>query len=49
VPIILWGFDAPSDVLRRRMRCTVCGRRGAGLRLPSSSGTNEAATFPAVY
>ena len=29
VPVIRWGADASSDVLRRRARCTACGHKGA--------------------
>jgi hypothetical protein len=29
------GADASSDGLRRRARCTACGRKGAKLQLPS--------------
>jgi hypothetical protein len=29
------GSDAPASALRKRLRCTRCGRLGAGLRAPS--------------
>jgi hypothetical protein len=32
---IRWGAGASSDVLRRNLRCTVCGHRGASLLHPS--------------
>jgi hypothetical protein len=33
--VIRWGADASSDMLRQRVRCVVCGRRGASLQHPS--------------
>jgi hypothetical protein len=33
--VIRWGTDASSDMLRTRVRCAVCGRRGATLQHPS--------------
>jgi hypothetical protein len=33
--VIRWGADASSDVLRKHVRCPVCGRRGASLQHPS--------------
>lgn len=45
--IILWGASASSDKLRTRMRCTKCGARESGLRLPSHVDTNVGlAPFP---
>jgi hypothetical protein len=29
------GADAPASALRRRLRCTVCSKLGAGIRAPS--------------
>jgi len=37
-PVILWGADAPGDVLSRCARCTACGNRGATLQRPSWGG-----------
>ncbi len=37
-PIIRWGADGSSDLLRQRVRCTQCGSRGATLRAPSWGG-----------
>jgi hypothetical protein len=34
-PIIYFGPEASSDVLRRGSRCRKCGHRGASLKLPS--------------
>jgi hypothetical protein len=36
--VIRWGETAPSDLLRRSFRCTVCGAKGATLMLPSHVG-----------
>ena len=33
--IIRWGRDASSDFMRKRLRCAVCGHRGACLHHPS--------------
>jgi hypothetical protein len=38
--VIRWGADAPGDVLRRNLRCSMCGRRGAALKVPSFRGMN---------
>src|SRR5271167_1543407 len=38
VPVIRWGADASSDVLRQRARCTACGRKGATLQHPGWAG-----------
>ncbi|HEY2533440.1 MAG TPA: hypothetical protein VGJ20_36835 [Xanthobacteraceae bacterium] len=38
-PVILWGADAPGDVLRECARCTACGSRGASLKHPTWGGT----------
>ena len=38
VPVIRWGADASSDVLRQRPRCTACGRKGAVLKHPDRFG-----------
>jgi len=43
---ILWGLDASSDLIRERLRCTVCGHQGVFLTLPSSDGTGMTASFP---
>src|SRR5947207_13878239 len=37
--VIRWGADASSDVMRERLRCAVCGHRGARLEHPSWMGT----------
>ena len=44
--IIRWGADASSNVLRQRVRCTVCGSKGATLMHPSMDGTNNASQYP---
>lgn len=36
--IIRWGLDMRLDAVRRRARCTRCGRRGVRIREPSSEG-----------
>jgi hypothetical protein len=33
--VIRWGPDASSNVMRQRLRCAVCGHRGAVLQHPS--------------
>src|SRR5262245_15882189 len=33
--VIRWGVDAPSDLMRKRLRCTACGHLGAALQMPS--------------
>jgi len=33
--VIRFGPDASSDLLRRNLRCTACGRKGATLQHPS--------------
>jgi hypothetical protein len=38
-PVILWGADAPGDVLRQCARCTACGNRGASLLHPGWGGS----------
>jgi hypothetical protein len=38
VPVIRWGADASSDVLRQRARRTVCGAKGATLQHPGWGG-----------
>ncbi len=40
VPVIRWGAEVSSDVLRRRARCTACGHKGATLQLPSWVGAD---------
>jgi len=32
------GGDAPAAALRKRLRCTICGKLGAGIRAPSMVG-----------
>ncbi len=32
---IRWGMDAPVEWIRRRLRCSRCGRRGARTIVPS--------------
>lgn len=32
---IRWGMDVSSDVLRRSLRCTRCGTKGAEIMMPS--------------
>jgi hypothetical protein len=32
---IRWGMDASSDMIRERLRCARCGRRGVTLIAPS--------------
>ena len=44
-PVILWGADAPGDVLRQRARCTACGGMGATLQHPSW-GSNSIGFMP---
>jgi hypothetical protein len=39
-PVILWGADAPSDVLRQCARCIACSNRGASLKHPTWGGNN---------
>ena len=49
-PVILWGADAPGDVLRRRVRCTACGNRGCTLQHPSWGGNDVGfLPFPAEW
>jgi hypothetical protein len=38
--VIRWGADAPGDVMRQRLRCAICGHRGAALRHPSWMGSD---------
>jgi hypothetical protein len=38
--VIRWSADASSDVMRQRLRCAVCGHRGACLQHPSWMGTD---------
>jgi hypothetical protein len=33
--VIRWGPQTSSDVLRRNLRCTKCGHRGAATMMPS--------------
>ena len=33
--VIRWGAEASSNVMRERLRCAVCGHRGAVLQHPS--------------
>jgi hypothetical protein len=33
--VIRWGPDAPADWIRQRVRCSVCGHRGADTTMPS--------------
>jgi hypothetical protein len=37
--VIRWGANASSDVLRGRLRCSICGHRGATIQRPSWAGT----------
>jgi len=39
-PVILWGADAPGDMLRHRARCMACGGKGATLQRPSWGGSS---------
>ena len=49
VPVIRWGTDASSDVLRQRALCTACGHRGATLQHPGWGGADIGfLPFPAV-
>jgi hypothetical protein len=43
--VIRWGADASGDVLRRNLRCSMCGSRGASLKVPSFRGA-EAGPSP---
>ncbi|MGD0864986.1 MAG: hypothetical protein ABSA49_05465 [Rhizomicrobium sp.] len=38
------GPEASSDVLRRNLKCVVCGHKGATLSFPSSGGADKAWT-----
>jgi len=40
IPVIRWGADASSDVLRQRARCTACGHKGATLQHPGWGGAD---------
>ena len=40
-PVIRWGANASSDVLRRRARCTACGHKGATLQHPGWAGARR--------
>ena len=33
--VIRWGGSVSSDALRRNLKCTACGHRGASIQLPS--------------
>lgn len=39
--IIRWGPDTPSDVLRRSLKCTKCGAKGATIQRPGLIGTSR--------
>jgi hypothetical protein len=39
-PVILWGTDAPGDVLRQCARCTACGHKGATMQHPTWGGNS---------
>jgi hypothetical protein len=43
--VIRWGANAPSDVMRERLRCALCGHRDATLQRPSWMG-NEIGEQP---
>src|SRR5205823_4871960 len=46
-PIVaLLGADAPANALRSRLRCTKCGSRKAGIKLPSAVGHGSAQLPP---
>jgi hypothetical protein len=32
--VIRWGPETPSDVLRRSLKCTKCGTKGASIKRP---------------
>lgn len=32
---IRWGMDASTDVIRERLRCSKCGKKGVALKRPS--------------
>jgi hypothetical protein len=40
------GTSAPANALRKRLRCTACGKRGAEIRAPSMVG-HDLAALPA--
>ena len=43
---ILWGLNASSDMIRERLVCTECGRKGAQLIMPSRDGLGFPMDFP---
>lgn len=48
--VIRYGLDTSSDHLRRKARCTKCGKRGALLTTPSWIGTEKGfAAFPTEF
>jgi hypothetical protein len=48
--VIRWGANASSDIMRDRLRCAVCGRRGAALQRPSWMGSEIGEQpFPAEW
>ncbi|CAN5490290.1 hypothetical protein BH10PSE7_BH10PSE7_33240 [soil metagenome] len=46
--VIRWGLDASSDMLRKNLRCTACGQRGAALQIPSFRSSPDLA-FVGAY
>ena len=40
VPVIRWGADASSDLLRQRARCMRCGHKGATIQHPGWGGAD---------
>jgi len=48
--IIRWGPNVSSDMLRKNLKCSRCGHRGNGIRLPSwvSLQVGEQ-PFPVLY
>ena len=48
--VIRWGADASSNVMRERLRCAVCGHRGALLQHPGWTGNDVGdEPFPAEW
>jgi len=44
IPAIRWGAQVSSDTLRRCVRCTVCGHKGATIQRPSWAGEHIGST-----
>jgi len=43
---IMWGLEASSDLIRKRLVCSQCGHKGVHLIMPSRDGLGIGMDFP---